>query len=80
MSDVGVLIVGGGLAGCTVAKALDDGVVRADQMFNTESYSIGTARIKDSHSHPQLAVWEIIQKSSNVGALKIAQRWLDTLQ
>ena len=56
----------------TVAKALDDGVVRPEQMFNTESYSIGPARIKDSHSHPQLAVWEIIQKSSNVGSSKIA--------
>ncbi len=56
----------------TVAKALDDGVVRTEQMFNTESYSIGPARIKDSHSHPQLAVWEIIQKSSNVGSSKIA--------
>ncbi len=56
----------------TVAKALDDGVVRTEQMFNTESYSIGPARIKDSHSHPQLAVSEIIQKSSNLGSSKIA--------
>ena len=56
----------------TVAKALDDGLVRPEQMFNTESYSIGPARIKDTHSYPHLAVWEIIQKSSNVGSSKIA--------
>lgn len=56
----------------TVARALDLGVVRQDQVFNTESYSIGPARIKDTHVYPQLAVWEIIQKSSNVGSSKIA--------
>lgn len=56
----------------TVARALDGNIVRTDQIFNTETYAIGPAHIKDTHSYPQLAVWEIIQKSSNVGSSKIA--------
>ena len=42
----------------TVARALDLGIVRPDQVFNTESYTIGPARIKDSHAASSLAVWK----------------------
>ena len=55
-----------------VAKALDARVIRPDQVFDTLPYSIGPARIKDSHPYPSLDVAGILQKSSNVGSSKIA--------
>ena len=58
----------------TVAIALEQGKVRADTMINTGNgvMMIGNKRIHDSHPEDQLTVAQVIQKSSNVGAAKIA--------
>lgn len=55
-----------------VAKALDDRKIGTQSWFNTESYKIGPATVRDTHSHPSLDVRGIIQKSSNVGTSKIS--------
>jgi cell division protein FtsI (penicillin-binding protein 3) len=58
----------------TVAQALEAGKVRFDTIINCApgKLTIGTATISDSHPHGALTVAEVIQKSSNVGAAKIA--------
>ena len=58
----------------TVAQALEAGKVRFDTIINCAPgrLTIGTATISDSHPHGALTVAEVIQKSSNVGAAKIA--------
>jgi cell division protein FtsI (penicillin-binding protein 3) len=58
----------------TVAQALESGKVRFDTIINTAPgrLTIGSATISDSHPHGALTVAQIIQKSSNVGAAKIA--------
>lgn len=58
----------------TVALALDKGKFRFDSMINCApgKLTIGTATISDSHPHGLLSVAQIVQKSSNVGAAKIA--------
>jgi cell division protein FtsI (penicillin-binding protein 3) len=58
----------------TVALALDTGKVRPDTMIQTApgTMTIGTATIHDAHAEGLLTVAQVIQKSSNVGAAKIA--------
>ncbi|MBK1680800.1 peptidoglycan D,D-transpeptidase FtsI family protein [Rhodocyclus tenuis] len=58
----------------TVALALEKGKVRFDTVIDCAPgrMTIGTATINDAHSHGPLTVAEVIQKSSNVGAAKIA--------
>lgn len=58
----------------TIAAAMDTGKYRPDTLINTEdgSYVVGTKRIHDAHPHGMLTVSQVIQKSSNVGASKIA--------
>lgn len=56
----------------SVAKALDDGKIRINQVFDTHPYHIGPATVKDTHVYPSLDVKGIIQKSSNVGTSKIS--------
>jgi cell division protein FtsI (penicillin-binding protein 3) len=58
----------------TIATALDIGKVRPETMINTENgaFTIGNKTIHDTHSEPMLTVSQVIQKSSNVGASKIA--------
>lgn len=55
-----------------VAKALDDKKIGIHSWFNTESFKIGPATVKDTHPYPSLDVRGIIQKSSNVGTSKIS--------
>ncbi len=57
-----------------VALALDKGNVRFDTGIQTAPgrMTIGNATISDAHPHGLLSVAEIIQKSSNIGAAKIA--------
>ena len=55
-----------------IAKALDAGLVRPNQVFETLPYMIGPARIRDTHDYPALDVAGVLQKSSNVGSSKIA--------
>ncbi len=58
----------------TAALALDRGHFRFDSPIQTApgKLVIGTATIHDAHMHGTLTVAQVIQKSSNVGAAKIA--------
>ena len=58
----------------TVALAVDEGRVRPDTMIQTAPgrYTIGNYTISDAHASGMLSVAQVIQKSSNVGAAKIA--------
>lgn len=58
----------------TIATALNIGKVRPDTMINTENgvFTVGNKKIHDTHAEPMLSVSQVIQKSSNVGAAKIA--------
>ncbi len=58
----------------TVGLALDKGKVRFDTPIQTApgKLTIGPATISDAHMHGVLTVAQVIQKSSNVGAAKIA--------
>jgi cell division protein FtsI (penicillin-binding protein 3) len=58
----------------TIALALETGRVRPDTVIATApgSLSIGPATIRDAHAERALTVAQVIQKSSNVGAAKIA--------
>jgi cell division protein FtsI (penicillin-binding protein 3) len=58
----------------TIASAMDSGKVRADTIIQTSpgSLTIGPNTIHDAHPSGALTVEQVIQKSSNVGAAKIA--------
>ena len=58
----------------TVAAALELGKVKPETVINTEHgmYVVGGSKIHDTHSEASLTVAQVIQKSSNVGASKIA--------
>ena len=60
----------------TAALALDLARVRPDTVIQTAQgkLTIGTSTISDSHPHGALTVAEIIQKSSNVGTARLAQK------
>jgi len=58
----------------TAAVAIESGLFKADSVIQTGSgqLSIGRATIHDAHPSGALTVAQVIQKSSNVGAAKIA--------
>ncbi len=58
----------------TAATALEAGTVTADSIIQTApgQLTIGKATIHDAHASGALTVEQVIQKSSNVGAAKIA--------
>jgi cell division protein FtsI (penicillin-binding protein 3) len=58
----------------TVAAALELGKIRPETVINTEHgvYTLGGRKIHDTHPEATLTVAQVIQKSSNVGAAKIA--------
>jgi cell division protein FtsI (penicillin-binding protein 3) len=58
----------------TVGLAMETGRVTAQTPIQTAPgyVVIGGARISDSHAHGVLTVQQVIQKSSNIGTLKIA--------
>jgi len=58
----------------TIAAALDAGKIRPETVIQTApgSMTIGSATIHDAHAEGPLTVEQVIQKSSNVGAAKIA--------
>ncbi len=58
----------------TAALALEAGKYRADTLIQTAPgrLTIGSATIHDAHMHGMLTVAQVIQKSSNVGAAKMA--------
>jgi cell division protein FtsI (penicillin-binding protein 3) len=55
-----------------ISMALDAGKVTPDTLMDTRPYKIGPATVRDSHPEPSLTVTGVIQKSSNVGASKLA--------
>lgn len=58
----------------TVGLALEDGLVTPQTPIQTAPgyVMMGGMKISDSHAHGVLTVQEVIQKSSNIGTLKIA--------
>jgi len=58
----------------TVATAIEHGKVRPDTLIDTEHgvLTVGNKKIHDSHPDAMLTVSQIVQKSSNVGAAKMA--------
>lgn len=60
----------------TVAAALEEGVVGADDKIHCENgaYRTGGRILHDVHPYGSLKVREIVSKSSNIGTAKIAQK------
>jgi len=60
----------------TVGMALEAGRVKPQTIIETEPgrFNIGGFTISDTHNYGTLTVEGVIQKSSNIGALKIAQK------
>ena len=58
----------------TIASALEAGAIRPDTVIHTEGgvFTLGTNTIHDAHPAGPLTVEQVIQKSSNIGAAKIA--------
>jgi cell division protein FtsI (penicillin-binding protein 3) len=57
-----------------IGRALELGLVRPDTVLDTTPFRVGPLLVHDSHTHDQLTVAQVIQKSSNVGTVHIAQR------
>ncbi len=59
------------------ALALERGKVKASTIIDTSPgrMTIGSASISDAHRHGPLTVTEIIQKSSNIGTVKLAMQF-----
>ncbi|MEO7941703.1 MAG: penicillin-binding protein 2, partial [Burkholderiaceae bacterium] len=60
----------------TVAMALEAGRVKPQTLIDTSPgrFTMGGFTIRDTHDYGTLTVEGVIQKSSNIGALKIAQK------
>lgn len=58
----------------TVAQAIETGKVNPNTLIDTEHgvFTLGNRKIHDAHPESMLTVAQVIQKSSNVGAAKIA--------
>jgi cell division protein FtsI (penicillin-binding protein 3) len=59
-----------------IGLALEKGIVKPETMIQTAPgyLQMGSAKITDSHAHGMLSVNQVIQKSSNVGTVKIAMQ------
>jgi cell division protein FtsI (penicillin-binding protein 3) len=58
-----------------VSMALEKGFVKPDTVLDTHPFKVGPLLVNDgSHSHDALTVAQVIQKSSNVGTVKMSQR------
>jgi cell division protein FtsI (penicillin-binding protein 3) len=59
-----------------ISLALQNGLVRTDTVINTAPgrLMIGGSTISDAHPHGALTVEQVIQKSSNVGTVKMAMQ------
>ena len=56
------------------AWALESGRVKPHTVLPTASFSVGGRPIHDTHPHEQMTVTEIVQRSSNIGAAKLAMQ------
>ncbi|MEW6119278.1 MAG: penicillin-binding protein 2 [Pseudomonadota bacterium] len=55
------------------AAVLERGLFHPDSVLDTpETWRVANKLVRDVHPHPRMTVTEIIQKSSNVGAVKLA--------
>ena len=55
------------------AAVLERGLFSPGSVLETpETWRVGNKLVRDVHPHPRMSVTEIIQKSSNVGAVKLA--------
>ncbi len=55
------------------AAVLERGLFSSGSVIETpETWRVGNKLVRDVHPHPRMTVGEIIQKSSNVGAVKMA--------
>jgi len=58
-----------------VGRALEEGLIRPETVIDTHPFKIGPLTVNDGeHGHPALTVSQVIQKSSNVGTVKISQK------
>ncbi|MBF0317548.1 MAG: penicillin-binding protein 2 [Nitrospirae bacterium] len=60
----------------TATGVLEEKLARPDELIDCQggSIEVGRKRVKDAHPHGILTFMEVIQKSSNVGTIKLAQR------
>lgn len=58
-----------------VGLALDKKMVKEETVFDTTSVNVGGKNISDAHGHDALTVAQIIQKSSNIGTVKIGMKF-----
>ncbi len=59
----------------TISAVLERNLVRPNTVLDLpDDYKVGGKLIRDDHYHPQLTVTEVLQKSSNIGAVKMAMR------
>lgn len=59
----------------TIAAALERNLVRPDTVLDLpDDLRVGGKLIRDDHYHPKLTVTEVLQKSSNIGAVRMAMR------
>lgn len=58
----------------TIAMAIETGKARPNTIINTENgvFTLANRKIHDAHPEKSLTVAQVIQKSSNIGAAKIA--------
>lgn len=58
----------------TATAALEEGIVKTNTRFDCSlgHIEVGGKKVKDAHKHGVLTFEEVIQKSSNVGTIKIA--------
>ncbi|HGJ5863079.1 MAG TPA: peptidoglycan glycosyltransferase FtsI [Arsenophonus nasoniae] len=55
-----------------IVSALNNGIIKANSVLNTQPYMISGHEIKDVARYSELSVTGILQKSSNVGVSKLA--------
>jgi cell division protein FtsI (penicillin-binding protein 3) len=54
--------------------SIDSNRLKPDSVIDTSSFSVSGFPIVDTHRYPQLSVTQIVQKSSNIGAAKMAMQ------
>lgn len=58
-----------------ISRVLEDGYATPNTVLDTHPFMVGPLRVNDDpHGNPQLSVAQIIQKSSNVGTVKLSQK------
>jgi cell division protein FtsI (penicillin-binding protein 3) len=57
------------------AWALETGRVKPGTVLSTASFSVGGRPVHDTHQREQMTVTEIVQRSSNIGAAKLAMQF-----